>query len=349
MSKNKMMFLCPGKIISESDKRVSQNSDSERQTIRPGSWVKKSIFEPAHRINMAILSVQNVSKQYHNQLALDQVSFDMPQGSILGLLGPNGAGKTSLIRIITTITRADRGRVLFNGHPLDLSHPEQIGYLPEERGLYRKMKVGEQLIYLAELKGMERKIARKEVESWLVRFEMMGWWNKKIEELSKGMQQKVQFVSTIVHSPRLIILDEPFSGLDPINTQMMKQEIRNLNEQGTSVIFSTHRMEQVEEICQFIVLINKGRNILQGDVRQIKQDYKDHLFKITYLGTLENESVEPEIVAHEHNVLTVRLRELSDANRFIRDLMERGILIQKFEEVLPSLNDIFIKKVTEFA
>lgn len=296
---------------------------------------------------MAILSVQNVSKQYHNQLALDQVSFDMPQGSILGLLGPNGAGKTSLIRIITTITRADQGRVLFNGHQLDLSHPEQIGYLPEERGLYRKMKVGEQLVYLAQLKGMDRQIARKEVESWLVRFEMMGWWNKKIEELSKGMQQKVQFVSTIVHNPRLIILDEPFSGLDPINTQVIKQEIRNLNEQGTSVIFSTHRMEQVEEICQFIVLINKGRNILQGEVRQIKQDYKDHLFKITYQGTLQTESVEPEIVAHEHNVLTVRLRELSGANRFIRDLMERGILIQKFEEVLPSLNDIFIKKVTE--
>lgn len=298
---------------------------------------------------MSILSVLGVSKQYHNHLAVDQVTFEMPKGSILGLLGPNGAGKTSLIRIITGITKADQGKVLFNGDLLDYSHPEQIGYLPEERGLYKKMKVGEQLIYLAQLKGLDQKVARTEIEYWLERFEMQDWWNKKIEELSKGMQQKVQFVSTIVHKPQLIILDEPFSGLDPINTKMIKQEIKKLNETGTSIIFSTHQMEQVEEICEHIVLINKGRNILEGDVSQIRESYKDHLFKVSYLGTIDLTVIEPEIIAHENQVLTFRLRELGEANVFIRNLIERGILVQKFEEVLPSLNDIFIKKVTEAA
>lgn len=298
---------------------------------------------------MAILSVQNVSKQYHNHLAVDHVHFDMPRGSILGLLGPNGAGKTSLIRIITSITKADSGIVLFEGEKLNLSHPERIGYLPEERGLYKKMKVGEQLIYLAQLKGMSKTEAKKEIENWLEKFQMSSWWNKKIEELSKGMQQKVQFVSTIVHKPPLIILDEPFSGLDPLNTKLIKQEIRKLNEQGTSIIFSTHRMEQVEEICEDIVLINKGKNILQGEVHQIKQEYKDHLFKISYQGELQTELVLPEILEHQNNTITIKLKELSEANNFIRRLMDMGILVQKFEEVLPTLNDIFIKKVTEAA
>lgn len=298
---------------------------------------------------MSILSVLGVSKQYHNHLAVDQVTFEMPKGSILGLLGPNGAGKTSLIRIITGITKADQGKVLFNGDLLDYSHPEQIGYLPEERGLYKKMKVGEQLIYLAQLKGMDQKIARKEIDYWLERFEMQDWWNKKIEELSKGMQQKVQFVSTIVHKPQLIILDEPFSGLDPINTKMIKQEIKKLNENGTSIIFSTHQMEQVEEICEHIVLINRGRKILDGEVSHIRESYKDHIFKVSYQGTIDLTEFKPEIIANENQVLTFRLRELGEANVFIRNLIERGILIQKFEEVLPSLNDIFIKKVTEAA
>lgn len=297
---------------------------------------------------MPILSIQNVSKQYHNHLAVDHVSFDMPEGSILGLLGPNGAGKTSLIRIITSITRADSGVVLFNGEPLNMSHPEQIGYLPEERGLYRKMKVGEQLIYLAQLKGMTKSEARIEIEKWLVKFEMSAWWNKKIEELSKGMQQKVQFVSTIVHRPSLIILDEPFTGLDPINTKLIKHEIKQLNESGTSIIFSTHRMEQVEEICEYIVLINKGQNILQGEVNHIKETYKDHLFRITYEGHYEAGTIDANgIIAHEGNTITIKKDALANANQFLRHLMDRGILVQKFEEVLPTLNDIFIKKVTE--
>jgi ABC-2 type transport system ATP-binding protein len=298
---------------------------------------------------MSILSIRNVSKQYHNHLAVDDVSFEMPRGSILGLLGPNGAGKTSLIRIITSITKADKGQILFDGEKLNLLHPERIGYLPEERGLYKKMKVGEQLVYLAQLKGMSKKQAKEEIESWLEKFEMSSWWNKKIEELSKGMQQKVQFVSTIVHRPPLIILDEPFTGLDPLNSKLIKQEIRELNKQGTSIIFSTHRMEQVEEICEYIVLINKGQNILQGQVGQIKEMYKDHLFKVTYHGSFHQTSIDPEILEHVDNTLTIRLGELGEANQFIKSLMDRGMLIQKFEEVLPTLNDIFIKKVTEAA
>ncbi|MBK8502290.1 MAG: ATP-binding cassette domain-containing protein [Saprospiraceae bacterium] len=298
---------------------------------------------------MSILSIRNVSKQYHNHLAVDNVSFEMPRGSILGLLGPNGAGKTSLIRIITSITKADKGEILFDGEKLNLLHPERIGYLPEERGLYKKMKVGEQLIYLAQLKGMPKKQAKEEIEGWLEKFEMSSWWNKKVEELSKGMQQKVQFVSTIVHRPPLIILDEPFTGLDPLNSKLIKQEIMELNRQGTSIIFSTHRMEQVEEICEHIVLINKGQNILQGQVGQIKEMYKDHLFKITYQGSFHQNSSDPEVLEHVDNTLTIRLGELGEANQFIKSLMDRGMLIQRFEEVLPTLNDIFIKKVTEAA
>ena len=268
---------------------------------------------------------------------------------MLGLLGPNGAGKTSLIRIITTITQADSGQVLINGEPLNLSHPEEIGYLPEERGLYKKMKVGEQLIYLAQLKGMDARSAKRAIEEWMDRFEMQSWWNKKIEELSKGMQQKVQFVSTIVHKPKLIILDEPFSGLDPLNTKIIKQEIRNLNEAGTSIIFSTHRMEQVEEICEHIVLINKGQNILEGNVNEIKQTHKDHLYRITYSGTLPT-GLNQEIIVHDQEqILTVKIEELAQANRYIQNLMSQGVLIHQFEEVLPTLNDIFIKQVTESA
>ncbi|MCL4109221.1 UNVERIFIED_CONTAM: hypothetical protein GTU68_062989 [Idotea baltica] len=261
----------------------------------------------------------------------------MPGGSILGLLGPNGAGKTSLIRIITTITQADSGKVLINA----------IGYLPEERGLYKKMKVGEQLIYLAQLKGMDYRSAKKAIEEWMEKFEMQSWWNKKVEELSKGMQQKVQFVSTIVHKPQLIILDEPFSGLDPLNTKIIKQEIRNLNEAGTSIIFSTHRMEQVEEICRHIVLINKGQNILEGNVSEIKQTHKDHLYKITYSGTLPPDFHQEDIIQDQDQVLTVKIQDLEQANRYIQNLMSRGVLIHQFEEVLPTLNDIFIKQVTE--
>jgi ABC-2 type transport system ATP-binding protein len=297
---------------------------------------------------MSILAVHDVVKQYQKHTAVDHVTFEMPRGSILGLLGPNGAGKTSLIRIITTITQADSGTILFDGEPLNAYHPEQIGYLPEERGLYKKMKVGEQLVYLAQLKGLSRNDAKREIEAWLERFEMVDWWEKKIEELSKGMQQKVQFVSTIVHKPKLIILDEPFTGLDPINTNLIKQEIRKLNEQGTSVIFSTHRMEQVEEICKHIVLINQGKNMLEGQVHQIKELYKDHLFRFSYEGDLDEALLQrADVRSTENSSLVVKLGGTQEANRFMKEMMDSGLIIKKFEEILPTLNDIFIKKVTE--
>jgi ABC-2 type transport system ATP-binding protein len=225
--------------------------------------LKKVTLHPVKKIKifllMNILSLREVTKSYTNHLAVDNVSFDMPKGGIFGLLGPNGAGKTSLIRIITCITRADTGTILFDGEPLNNNHPSEIGYMPEERGLYKKMKVGEQLTYLALLKGMGKAHAKKEISTWMEKFEIQDWYNRKIEELSKGMQQKIQFIATIIHRPKLLILDEPFSGLDPINSNLIKDEIIKLNQSGISIIFSTHRMEQVEEICQDIVLINKGK------------------------------------------------------------------------------------------
>ena len=297
---------------------------------------------------MSILKVNQVTKRYHNHVAVDEVSFAMPPASILGLLGPNGAGKTSLIRIITTITRADSGNIHFNGELLNTSHPEEIGYLPEERGLYKKMKVGEQLIYLAQLKGLSYTNAKSEIEHWLEKFDITSWWSKKIEELSKGMQQKVQFISTVVHKPKLIILDEPFSGLDPINTKLIKQEIRKLHQDGTSIIFSTHRMEQVEEICEHIVLIDKGKNILEGNVSEIKDQYKDHLFKIAYTGDLTSSVLEHTAIKEQtDNMITVQFGKLEQANYFMKSMMDQGVMIERFEEILPTLNDIFIKKVTE--
>ena len=297
---------------------------------------------------MNILSVQDVTKRYHNHLAVDRVSFDMPQGSIMGLLGPNGAGKTSLIRIITTITRADSGVVLFNGDALNSDHPSEIGYLPEERGLYKKMKVGEQLMYLAQLKGLTQSDAKTSIVQWLEKFEIEDWWEKKIEELSKGMQQKIQFVSTIVHRPKLIILDEPFSGLDPINTNLIKAQIAELNRAGTSVIFSTHRMEQVEEICEDIVLINNGKNILSGTVTDIKEQYKDHIFKFSYEGELPTDIREqPLIRSFENGSLTIQVPSLQEANLFMKSMIDGQIMIKDFKEILPTLNEIFIRKVTE--
>ncbi len=296
---------------------------------------------------MSILSITGIVKRYHNHLAVDSVSFDMPRGSILGLLGPNGAGKTSLIRIITTITRPDQGRVLFAGEPLSQNHQESIGYLPEERGLYRKMKAGEQLIYLAQLKGVPSGLAKEKISAWFERLDMVGWWNKRIEELSKGMQQKVQLVSTLVHEPALLILDEPFSGLDPVNTGVMKEVIKELNAQGTSIIFSTHRMEQVEEICQNIVLINHGRNILGGALKDIKEQYKQHLFRIRYEGTLPDHMLEGiDIQQKGDQEVVVHLSDLVDANRYVAHLISEGVLVSGFSEILPTLNEIFIRKVT---
>ena len=296
---------------------------------------------------MDILSIREVTKKYHNHLAVDNVSFDMAQGAILGLLGPNGAGKTSLIRIITMITRADSGSIYLNGELINHNHPAQIGYLPEERGLYKKMKVGEQLLYLAQLKGLSKQEAKSEIERWFQKFDIEDWWNKKVNELSKGMQQKVQFVSTVVHNPKLIILDEPFSGLDPINTNLIKEEIRKLNAAGTSVIFSTHRMEQVEEICEHIVLIDKGKNILNGRVNDIKQSYKDNIFQFSFAGELPETLIHTETIMEKQNGrLVVKMDSLKEANVFMKKLMDSGIHISSFEEIYPTLNEIFIKTVT---
>ncbi len=295
---------------------------------------------------MSILSLQSVRKQYRNVVAVDDVSFDVPEGALFGLLGPNGAGKTSIIRIITTITMADSGNVFFNGQPLSPHHPEMIGYLPEERGLYRKMKVGEHLMYLAQLKGLSASDAKQRILRLMERFEMDDWWNKKVEELSKGMQQKVQFIATIVHDPGLIILDEPFTGLDPINTNLIKEVIFDLNKKGTSIIFSTHRMEQVEEICENIVLISHGKNVLEGKVDEIKEANKEGIFKIEFDGNLPDDlSARYDILEDTDTHVTLRAGEAVSPNDLLRQLLDRGVEIHGFQEMRPSLNEVFIKTV----
>lgn len=303
---------------------------------------------------MNVLELNNVVKTYQKHIAVNDVSFNVPKGSIFGLLGPNGAGKTSLIRIITMITRADSGGIMLDGEKLNSRHPSQIGYMPEERGLYKKMKVGEHLLYLAQLKGLSYKDAKKEINHWFEKFEITDWWNKRIEELSKGMQQKIQFIATVVHQPKLLILDEPFSGLDPINTNLIKDEIAELNRKGTSIIFSTHRMEQVEQICQEIVLINQGKNVLQGDVHSIKQSFKEHLFEINYSGILpealqaeDDANEDYSIIKNEENRLTIKVAHDKASNSLLNFLMKNGVYINGFNEILPSLNEIFIKQVGE--
>lgn len=292
-----------------------------------------------------ILSIQQVTKKYRDVTAVDAVSFDVPKGALFGLLGPNGAGKTSLIRIITTITAADSGVIYFDGEALNASHPEKIGYMPEERGLYRKMKVGEHLIYLAQLKGMQAGEAKKKLLAMMEKFEITSWWSKKVEELSKGMQQKIQFISTILHEPKLIILDEPFSGLDPINTNVIKDEIYALNQKGITIIFSTHRMEQVEQICQYLVLINKGKNVLQGKVGEIKDTFKEGIFRVSSDGTMNGNLDGLHILSQTSHELLLKATPGLSPNTLLRDLMQRGITIHGFEEVKPSLNEIFIRTV----
>ncbi|MBT8232547.1 MAG: ATP-binding cassette domain-containing protein [Saprospiraceae bacterium] len=293
---------------------------------------------------MAILSLKNVVKQYHNHKAVDDVSFDVEKQRIFGLLGPNGAGKTSIIRIITSITGADSGEVLLDGELLNGYHPRYIGYMPEERGLYKKMKVGEQLLYLAQLKGLSTKDAKLKIDYWLKKFEITEWWHKKVEELSKGMQQKIQFVATVVHDPKLIILDEPFTGLDPINTNLIKEEIRKLKENGTSIIFSTHRMEQVEEICEDIVLINGGQVMLEGTVAQIKQDFKENTYRLEFEGPEPNFDNFKVVEKSEHSVV-IQLQDGEEGNDILKHAVNQGCHIISFNEILPSLNDIFIKQV----
>ena len=295
-----------------------------------------------------IIKVTDVRKAYGEKVAVDDVSFAMPPDAILGLLGPNGAGKTSLIRMITTITAPDSGQIFFRGEPLAGYHPTQIGYLPEERGLYKKMYVGEHLLYLARLKGMDKASAEDRAREWLRKFNLEEQWDKKVEELSKGMQQQVQFIATVIHDPKLLILDEPFSGLDPVNATRMREEILRLHAGGTGVIFSTHRMEQVEELCEFIVLINKGQNILEGKVADIRRQFQENRYHLEYRGELPaGISERAELLNPTPQTVDLQLAEGQSGNDLLRYLLDAGVEIVGFREVLPSLNEVFIKKVTQ--
>jgi ABC-2 type transport system ATP-binding protein len=299
---------------------------------------------------LSILKIDGVTKRYSNHIALDNVSFDIPAGCIFGLLGPNGAGKTSLIRIITQITGADEGTILFKGEPLKPKHIQEIGYLPEERGLYKKMKVGEQLLYLAQLKGLSKTEATVRIKGWIDRFEMRDWIGKNIEDLSKGMQQKVQFVATILHEPDLIILDEPFSGFDPINANLIKDEILRLRDNGATIIFSTHRMESVEELCDNIALINRSKKVLDGPVEEIKNAYKTNTYQVIGNGNLLITSPDFEVIEQHdnHGVFraSIKLLNGNSPNTLLRYLIER-VELHSFVELVPSINDIFIRKVKE--
>jgi ABC-2 type transport system ATP-binding protein len=294
-----------------------------------------------------MLEVNNLKKYFATQKAVDDISFKVEKGTIFGLLGPNGAGKTTLIRMITGIFYPDEGSILLNDKPFNPDQDAmQVGYMPEERGLYKKMKIGEQAIYLAQLKGLSRSEAISRSREWFTRFEMQSWWNKKIEDLSKGMAQKLQFVITVLHEPELIILDEPFSGLDPVNANLIKDEIFKLAAKGSSVIFSTHRMEQVEEICDHIVLINKGQKILDGSITRVKQEFKENLFRIAAEPLPEDigNSLFDQLSRKDHT-LTLRIREGHSPNEVLRYFIDRQANISEFIELLPSLNEIFIRLV----
>ena len=300
-----------------------------------------------------MLSLKNIVKQYAHHRALDNVSLDIPEGKIFGLLGPNGAGKTSLIRIINQITAPDDGEIYFNNELLAPKHIEQIGYLPEERGLYKKMKVGEQMIYLAQLKGLSKSDAKKRLQYWFEKLDIASWWDKTIEDLSKGMQQKVQFIATVLHKPQLIILDEPFSGFDPVNAQIIQQEILELNKNGATIIYSTHRMETVEELCDNIALINKSKKILDGSVKDIKKQYQNQSYFIDFTptGTLVNHD-NPyynliELNAQQDHVqLKIKINTPYQLNDVLSYLIPQ-VVIHQVREIIPTIHDIFIEKVTQ--
>jgi ABC-2 type transport system ATP-binding protein len=296
---------------------------------------------------MSILDVKHLKKYYATQKAVDDISFTLEKGSIFGLLGPNGAGKTTLLRMITGIFYPDDGEILFEGKKFEATKDVlRIGYMPEERGLYKKMKIGEQAVYLARLKGMSKSKAIEKVKFWFVKFGMETWWNKKVEDLSKGMGQKLQFVTTVLHEPKLIILDEPFSGLDPVNTNLIKDEIYNLAKNGSSIIFSTHRMEQVEEICDHIILVNKGKKILDGGVNQVKQEFKENLFRIRFDGVPASVVSGPfDVVKNEDHSLIVKINGGNTSNDVLKYFIQQDTSITAFNEILPSLNEIFIKLV----
>ncbi|HMT73928.1 MAG TPA: ATP-binding cassette domain-containing protein [Chitinophagaceae bacterium] len=295
----------------------------------------------------SILELQNLKKYFATQKAVDDISLTVDRGQIFGLLGPNGAGKTTLIRMITGIFYPDEGNIIFDGKKFDpINDTIGIGYMPEERGLYKKMKIGEQALYLAQLKGLSHKEALEKIKKWFIKFEMESWWNKKVEDLSKGMGQKLQFVTTVLHEPKLVILDEPFSGLDPVNSNLIKDEIFRMAQNGTTVIFSTHRMEQVEEICNHIVLVNKGQKILDGSVAQVKQDFKENLFSIGAENIPEQNGLAPfEMIRNKESNYVVRIKEGHKPNDVLTYLIQQGISVHSFNEILPSLNEIFIRLV----
>ncbi len=301
----------------------------------------------------AIIEVKDVTKAYASHIALKNVSLVIPQSSVFGLLGPNGAGKTSLIRIINQITAPDSGEILLNGHRLHNDHTKEIGYLPEERGLYKKMEVGEQALYLARLKGLSRPDAIKRLKYWFEKFEITEWWSKKIEELSKGMQQKVQFIVTVVHEPKLLILDEPFTGFDPLNANLVKDELLDLKRKGTSIILSTHRMESVEELCTHIALIHKSHKLLDGEVASIRKSYRTNTYEIEYEGnniSLANSLWgDFELMENEHQgeykKARVKFTGQVATNQLLQSLIN-NVNVISFKEVVPSMSDIFIKTVS---
>ncbi|MEP6513309.1 MAG: ATP-binding cassette domain-containing protein [Parafilimonas sp.] len=296
---------------------------------------------------MALLELHNLKKYYATQKAVDGISFGIDKGSIFGLLGPNGAGKTTLLRMITGIFFPDEGEIIFEGKKFDsLTDITKIGYMPEERGLYKKMKIGEQVLYLAQLKGMTRNNAMAKIKFWFKRFEMESWWNKKVEDLSKGMSQKLQFVTTVLHEPSLIILDEPFSGLDPLNANLIKDEIYRLAHEGSTIIFSTHRMEQVEEICDHIVLVNLGKKILDGTVEKVKQDFKENKFNIQLSHVPEMlDGNTFELLQNDNHSLIVKIKDGYKSNDVLKYFISQNVNIEAFNEILPSLNEIFIHLV----
>lgn len=301
---------------------------------------------------MALIECKNVCKNFGTKVALDNVSLDVPEGKIYGLLGPNGAGKTTMIRIINRITIPNSGEVLFNGRPITQRDVEKIGYLPEERGLYRKMEVGDQAMYLAQLKGMSEKDARAELKKWFVKFGIQDWWKKKVEELSKGMAQKVQFITTVVHKPSLMILDEPFSGFDPVNAELIRKEILELKEQGATIILSTHNMESVEELCDNIALINKSHLVLSGGVDEIRRQYGNNHVELIYSGENVLAPVEGlfSVISDDDNGRHTAVLSLDHeglGNEVLTAVIGQGLLVNSFKELLPRMNDIFIKLVTE--
>jgi ABC-2 type transport system ATP-binding protein len=303
---------------------------------------------------MELLKIEGIEKRFVNHLALDNVNMDVPENSIYGLLGPNGAGKTTLIRIINRITTPDKGRIFLKGREMKPEDIHDIGYLPEERGLYKKMKVGEQALYLARLKGLSKRDALKKLKYWFDKFEIQAWWDKKVEELSKGMQQKVQFIITILHEPKLLIFDEPFSGFDPINANLLKQEILELQKKGSTIIFSTHNMGSVEELCDHITLINNAKNLLEGPIDKIRHEYKSNIYEITFNG--EYQQLESAINEHYqileqkkmngYQGVRIKLLHQTHENELL-SLIIPAVEIISFREIIPSMNDVFIKVVNE--